>query len=284
MKTFEISNEFLNVTLSDFGGEMTSVRFLGVERLWNGNPEFWKRHAPFLFPIVGSLKGGKTVISGKEYFMEQHGLSRVFTHDVVEKSDSSITFYFASSEETLKSYPYEFEFFTKYTLIGKKLEIIITIKNKGEKELLCSVGGHPAFVTTLYDGDTFDNYEIVFEKEEKALERLLIKDALYYKKESCDAIKVVPICEKSLNGTIIFSGFESEYVSLIRKGTGEKVSAYLGGHTLIAFWKGEGAPFICLEPWNGIADPYEFSGKFEEKPFMEKIDDEKEYDFSLIFE
>lgn len=283
MKTFEISNEFLHVTLSDFGGEMTSVKFLGVERLWNGNPEFWKRHAPFLFPIVGSLKGGKTVISGKEYHMNQHGLCRIFTHEVVEKSDSSITFYFASSEETLKAYPYEFDFFTKYTLIGKKIEIIITIKNKGEDELLCSVGGHPAFVN-LYDGDTLDNYEIVFEKSEKSLEQLLIKDALYYKNVKCDEIKVVPTSEKSLNDTIIFSGFESDYVSLVRKGTGEKVTVSLGGHTLIAFWKGEGAPFICLEPWNGIADPYEFSGKFEDKPYMEKIEDEKEYDFSLIFE
>lgn len=283
MKTFEISNEYLNVALSDFGGEMTSIKFLGTERLWNGNPEFWKRHAPFLFPIVGSLKGGKTVISGSEYFMNQHGLCRIFTHEVVEKNDNSITFYFASNQETLKAYPYEFEFFTKYTLIGKKIEIIITIKNKGEDTLLCSVGGHPAFVN-IYDGDTLDNYEIVFEKTEKSLQQLLIKDALYYKEEDVKEIQVVPMDEKSLNDTIIFSGFESDHVSLVRKGTGEKVTAYLGGHTLIAFWKGEGAPFICLEPWNGIADPYEFSGKFEDKPYMEKIDDEKEYNFSLIFE
>ncbi len=284
MNSFEISNEFLSVTLSDFGGEMTSVKLLGKERLHDGNPLFWKRHAPFLFPIVGSLKGGKTLIEDKEYLMNQHGLCRIYTHEVTSHTEDSITFCFASNDETLQAYPYEFEFFTKYTLIGKKIEIIVTIKNKGEKELVYSVGGHPAFLINLYEGDTLENYEIVFEKSEKELSRLLIKDALYYKKEESPEIKVVPIDEKSLNDTIIYSGFESEYVSLIRKVTGEKVSAYLGGHSLIAFWKGENAPFICLEPWNGIADPYEFSGKFEDKPYLEYTDDEKSYDFSLIFE
>ena len=38
----------------------------GREYLWDGS-DFWKRHAPYLFPIVGGLKNGETMIGGKVY-------------------------------------------------------------------------------------------------------------------------------------------------------------------------------------------------------------------------
>lgn len=284
MNLYEISNEFLCVTLSDIGGEMHGVKLCGKDRLWRGDPEFWKYHAPFLFPIVGRLNGNETFVCGKKYEMNQHGLARIAQHQVVEKTATSIVFSFSSSEETLKAYPYEFEFITAYTLIEKEIKIEITIKNKGDKDLLCSVGGHPAFPIDLYEGDCLENYEIVFEKPETGMTRLLINDdGLFIGEEECGEISVVPMDESSLNGTIIFKNFKSEYVSLVRKESGEKVSAYLGGHTLIAFWKGTNAPFLCLEPWNGLADPAKYSKNFEEKPYVETIADEKSYDFSLKF-
>lgn len=285
MNIFEISNKFLTVTLSDMGGEMQSVKLLGEDRLWRGDSAFWKYHAPFLFPIVGRLNENQAVIKGGKYAMNQHGLNRIALHQMVEKSESSITFCFSSDSETLKAFPYEFELYTKYTLIGKKVEIIVTIKNKNDVALPCSVGAHPAFPIDLHEGDTLENYEVVFEDEETGLTQLLVSDAgLYCGEKACDKIQVVEIDEKSLNGTIIYKDFKSNWVSLVRKETGEKVSSFLGGHELIAFWKGDNAPFLCLEPWNGIADPDGYTGDFEKKPYIEKIDDEKSYDFSIKFE
>ena len=37
-------------------------------------------------------------------------------------------------------------------------------------------------------------------------------------------------------------------------------SAYLG------VWSKPGAPFVCIEPWRGIADPVGFTGDFRTKP------------------
>ena len=50
------------------GAELTSIIVDGEERLHDGKID-WNRHAPVLFPIVGQIKNGKTVIEGKEYYM-----------------------------------------------------------------------------------------------------------------------------------------------------------------------------------------------------------------------
>jgi galactose mutarotase-like enzyme len=34
----------------------------------------------------------------------------------------------------------------------------------------------------------------------------------------------------------------------------------------LGIWTKPGAPFICIEPWHGLADPEGFSGDFSAKP------------------
>jgi galactose mutarotase-like enzyme len=34
----------------------------------------------------------------------------------------------------------------------------------------------------------------------------------------------------------------------------------------LGIWSKPGAPFVCIEPWHGIADPEGFSGDFYAKP------------------
>ena len=50
------------------GAELVSINFNGFEKLHDGK-EFWNRHSPVLFPIVGRLKDDKmTLLSFTEYF------------------------------------------------------------------------------------------------------------------------------------------------------------------------------------------------------------------------
>jgi galactose mutarotase-like enzyme len=35
---------------------------------------------------------------------------------------------------------------------------------------------------------------------------------------------------------------------------------------LLGLWTKPGAPFLCIEPWHGIADPEGFAGDFRDKP------------------
>ena len=50
-----------NVTaqISSMGAELTSFVVDDREYLWQADPTFWGKHAPVLFPIVGSIRGGE---------------------------------------------------------------------------------------------------------------------------------------------------------------------------------------------------------------------------------
>lgn len=48
-----IENDYLKVTVSDHGAELTSVydKAQDFERIWCADPAVWNRHAPVLFPL-----------------------------------------------------------------------------------------------------------------------------------------------------------------------------------------------------------------------------------------
>ena len=50
-----ISNELLTVGIAEHGAELQSIMRGGREYLWHGDPSYWKRRSPVLFPIVGSV-------------------------------------------------------------------------------------------------------------------------------------------------------------------------------------------------------------------------------------
>ena len=56
MSIVAIKNEFLEVLISSVGAEIQSVRAKdGKEYIWQGDPAYWNKHAPVLFPICGRL-------------------------------------------------------------------------------------------------------------------------------------------------------------------------------------------------------------------------------------
>lgn len=52
-----LENDFLKVTIDDHGAELVSIYDKEKDRevIWQGDPKFWGRHAPVLFPNVGSI-------------------------------------------------------------------------------------------------------------------------------------------------------------------------------------------------------------------------------------
>ena len=64
-----IENDYLKVTVSDHGAELTSVydKAQDFERIWCADPAVWNRHAPVLFPFVGKVKDGAYRYNGNTY-------------------------------------------------------------------------------------------------------------------------------------------------------------------------------------------------------------------------
>ena len=50
----QIKNDQLTVEISSLGAELQSIKDAnGNEYLWDGDPKYWARRSPLLFPIVG---------------------------------------------------------------------------------------------------------------------------------------------------------------------------------------------------------------------------------------
>jgi galactose mutarotase-like enzyme len=41
--------------------------------------------------------------------------------------------------------------------------------------------------------------------------------------------------------------------------------------TYLGLWSKPGAPFLCIEPWEGVTDPVGFAGDFRQKPGVFQI-------------
>ena len=153
------------------GGELISLLVDGKEKIHQGadvldeNGEiYWKRHTPILFPIVGRIKDNTTIIEGKEYHMNQHGLARDMEFEENIISDKIHKYTLKSNEITKEKYPYDFELTITYEIIDNKIGTKYEVINTGNNEMLFGIGGHPAFKINR-DELLNNNYYLEFEKE-----------------------------------------------------------------------------------------------------------------------
>ena len=123
------------------GAELISVKFDGIEKLHDGK-SFWNRHSPILFPIVGKLKNGKTIINGKTYEMGQHGFARDMNFEKLAEN----SYVLKSNEETKSKFPFDFELYVSYRTTKNKVYTNYKVVNRSDDIMIFGLGGHPAFV------------------------------------------------------------------------------------------------------------------------------------------
>lgn len=262
MKTV-IKNTFLTATINNFGAELCSLKDnLSKEYIWEGNPEFWGKHSPILFPIVGTLKNNFFDCDGKKYHLSRHGFAREMEFELIDKKDNSATFSIQSSEETLKVYPFEFELQIIYTLEKNNLSIAYKVINKGKSQMPFSIGAHPAFALP----GNFENYAIQFEKEEPLQYYLLENDLISNKIKKLEVVEEqIPLTYQLFeNDALIFKTLESKSLTILEnKKPFLKVN--FEDFPSLGIWTKTNAPFLCIEPWFGYSDTGENSGNIFEK-------------------
>ncbi|MBQ2274268.1 MAG: hypothetical protein II334_02235 [Clostridia bacterium] len=246
MAIYKLQNEFLTLTLESYGAEMQSILTKdGVELLYQGG-EDWKGKAPNLYPIVGYLPEQKYIYEGKEYGIGGHGVARINDYVVESQSDTEIVFLLTQNEETLKQYPFNFEFRVKYVLNGKKVEYVLTATNTDSKTSYCEIGVHPGFPAPL----GFEGVKFQFDGEEK-----------YYTVKNLDSEKCgyryikedgsMPLDSETFStGAITFGGLNSKTVTLIRDGYDHDIRVDISDFPILSVWAAEDAHFVCIEPWS----------------------------------
>lgn len=250
-------------TINPKGAELVSLKNAdGKEFIWEGNPEFWGKHSPVLFPIVGTLKDNSYHYNDKQFHLPRHGFARDLDFKVVSKTDNSTVFSLQSSAETLKNYPFEFELQLDYTLTENSLKIGYSVFNSNDFDMLFSLGAHPAFALP----GNFTDYSIEMEKEEVLQFHLLENDLI------SDETGILPLKNRKLpltyqlfeNDALVFKSLKSKTITILRNDE-KLLTVGFNDFPNLGIWTKKDAPFLCIEPWLGYADTNDASGNILEK-------------------
>ena len=105
-----IKNNQLTTVVDSRGAELVSLEKTSTHReyIWEGNPTFWGKHSPVLFPIVGTLKNNQYQYKNETYTLPRHGFARDYEFELISRTDSSAVFSLQASAETKTVYPFDF--------------------------------------------------------------------------------------------------------------------------------------------------------------------------------
>lgn len=247
-----IRNSQLELTVSTLGAEIQSIKKGGREYLWQGDRFVWSGRAPVLFPICGGLKDGRYIFDERRYKLEKHGFAKSSLFKLESHSNSRVTFLLTQSEETLISYPFEFELRVSFGLIGESIKISYDVKNKSDKQMYFSCGAHEGFA--LPNG--LEGTEIVFDMPE-TLNSFKVKDGLlgddFETVLECD--RVLPLKKEYFaEDALIFKTLASRSLTLLDRNAGRRIRIDFEDFEHLLIWQVCGADFICIEPWTGLPD------------------------------
>ena len=271
---YSIQNKFLTVNINRLGAELCSViDSEGTEFIWQAD-EVWPKHAPNLFPIVGSLLDHEYTYQGETYSLSHHGFARNKNFELLHQSEHSVCLVLQHDEETLHSYPFKFTFLITYTLEANNLSQTFRVINDDDRTLPVSFGGHPGF-----NASPINDFEIIFSEKEFIKSNQL--SGPYINENEIDIIQTDRISmDKTIfnNDALIFQGLNSKEVSLQKKNSTYAVKMNIDEFPYLGIWAKPGAPYVCLEPWQGLADYLDHNKNIEHKkgiillPFGEEIE------------
>ena len=267
---YEIKNEHIKAKIKSFGAELNSLQKIDedLEYIWQGDSKYWNRHSPILFPIVGRLKNDSYTYQNQKYNMTQHGFARDKEFEVIKNEADFMEFRLKSDEKTLEIYPFSFELYLSYKLEKNSLIVSYKVINKSDDKMLFSIGAHPAFNWTLKEDEKKEDYFIEFE-DLKQTKRYFLNDlGLLYKKEDLKIIdNKIPLNEKLFkNDALVFNDVNIKIITLKNSNNENFVKLNFKNFPYLGIWsKPSGSPFICIEPWFGIADDENSIQNFEEK-------------------
>lgn len=267
----KLENEKLLVEIAELGAEVTRLydKEKNTEVLWDGNPKFWKRHSPILFPNVGKTWQNKVLIGGKEYPAPSHGFARDSIFKSVENTERSVIFLLPSSEETREVYPFDFKLYVAYKLQGKALNVEWIVENCGQDPMYFTIGGHPAFKFEDLS-ERKEDYKLKFPGKQEIVSSFLdlttgtTVPGKHYVVKLQDEMCVLRE-ELFENDTLILDDYQVDEVWLCHKDGTPYVGVKCEGFPNFGIWSVKDSGFVCLEPWMGRCDESGYDSEISEK-------------------
>jgi galactose mutarotase-like enzyme len=264
--THHFGRDGLSVAVTARGAELVSIRDGGHELLWQAGPE-WPRHSPVLFPIVGRLHDDHFLHEGRSYRLGQHGFARDMDFAWTEQSATGCRLELRDSAESRALYPFAFQLELTYAIENEALKVRYRLTNIGDVVLPAALGAHPGFAWPILPGVAKEAHEVRFARAEDAPVHR-VANGLLTEEAVSPVIDRVLRLEPDLfaNDALVFTQLTSRSLRYSGRGTPVLEIAWEGFEQLGIWSKPGGAPFLCIEPWHGFADPAGFTGTLLEKP------------------
>ena len=269
MTTTKLSNDVLSIEIQDFGAELHSIKKDDVEYLWQGDPDFWARQAPVLFPIVGKLKNGSYTYDNETFKLGGHGFACDQVFKLLESEANEAIFELRTSRETRAVYPFDFRLRITYKLIGNQLTVKWEVKNLDDQEMYFGIGAHPAFNVPLENG-TFEDYRLTISPA-KSRQYIPLNPATgvldLSQKHAVDQNDFTLTRELFKDDALVFETPEATEVCLSSTVNDRSVKISWEDMPFVGLWSPypAEAPFVCIEPWCGIADDQNTDGDLTTK-------------------
>lgn len=257
---YNLENDILKISVDTHGAELSSIYRKDERRemLWHGDPEFWGRKSPVLFPVVGKYKNGKTTYNGKEYALGQHGFARDSEFTLIEQSENKLVFALESNEETLTKYPFKFRLICSFELENDKIIVGWKVENTDDKTIHFSIGAHPAFYC--------EKSKTVLTMNAENLKYSLVNSDGLYTPEKYDVDSSFVLHDDIFDkDALIIENSNVTEVSLVDNN--KKYITIKFDAPLFGIWSPtkKKAPFVCVEPWFGRCDGADFNGDITER-------------------
>lgn len=264
-----LENEYIKASLTTKGAELQNLtsKETGKDYIWNGNPDYWGKFSPILFPIVGALEDNTYYYGDKEYELPRHGFARDNEFSLELISHTEALFTLTQNEETLKVYPFSFTLQLHYKIIGTSLFCTYIVLNPDDKNLLFSVGGHPAFAASTSEHIHYNDYFLEFNKDESLVYHKINGNLID------DETEIISLKNRSLPLThelfykdaLVFKTLESDRISLKNFKDSHGLHFNFKNFPFFGIWAAKDANFVCLEPWCGIADGINHNQNLKDK-------------------
>lgn len=255
---YSIENKILKATVDTSGAQLQSIysKATETEYLWQGDPAYWAGRAYNLFPTIGRMYKNTYTYDGNEYSLRCHGIARYRAFQLTDRTATKLTFRLTEDEDSLKEYPFKFEFFIRYELKEATLEISFIVKNTDEKELIFALGGHPGFNVPFGKG-AFEDYYLEFSEKTKVLFHTLSESKFMTGEKLplplTEGVRL-PLRHELFDNDAAILGNTCREISLKSKADPRYITVKYPDFRYLGVWHTPetDAPFVCIEPWSAL--------------------------------
>ena len=257
-----IKNNTISASINSIGAELIRLEKDNKNYIWTVDETYWNKTSPILFPIVGRLKNDSYSINNTTFELPRHGFARNYDFQIVNQTENSVVFQLESNSETLKNYPFDFQLQLEYLLEDNTLKMNYSVVNKSNETMPFSIGAHPAFAID----NNFSDYSLRFNKDDKFISFELENEQFNNSFKEISTVNNTISLDYSLfeKDALVFKHLNSNELTLLENEK-EVLSVQFEGFPYLGIWTKPNAPYLCIEPWCGLADNVNHNGELSIK-------------------